>query len=308
MDHLETTPQAEHLPLLRETLAHHLATDAPLSWTTTGRTWHLAGDRPLIMGVVNCTPDSFSDGGSFHEVAAAVAHGLALARAGADILDVGGESTRPGATPVSQEEELRRVIPVIQGLAQRLPIAISVDTSKAAVMAAALEAGASLVNDVTALRGDPQAAALLAPLSVPVILMHMAGSPQTMQQEPRYWNPVVEIYAFLKERVDWCLANGFGRERLWLDPGIGFGKERQHNLGLLRHLRLFRGLGAPLLVGVSRKRIVGELTGIPEPSRRDVGSMVLGAMCVLEGARILRVHEVEGVQQALHVVKGWMNF
>ena len=215
-----------------------------------------------VMGVVNVTPDSFSDGGAYLDASAAVAHGLALEADGAAILDVGGESTRPGASPVGAEEELRRVLPVIDGLlAAGARARISIDTSKAIVAAAALDAGASLVNDVTAFRGDPAMAALVAERDVQCCLMHMLGSPRTMQDDPHYENVVGEVARFLEERMAFAVAAGVAEERIMLDPGIGFGKTMVHNLELLRRLDQIVSLGRPVVIGTSRKSFLGRLTG-----------------------------------------------
>ncbi|MBF0136880.1 MAG: dihydropteroate synthase [Magnetococcales bacterium] len=259
------------------------------------------------MGVVNVTPDSFSDGGLHVDPEAAVAHGMALAHAGAHILDVGGESTRPGAKPIPEAEELQRVIPVIRALADAVNVPISVDTSKASVMAAAMEAGAAMINDVTALQGDPEAVKILAHTSHPIVLMHMQGLPFTMQHNPHYRHVVTEVYDFLEQRIHFCQKHGIGLERLIVDPGIGFGKTASHNLELIRHLRVFYGLGVPLLLGVSRKQIVGVLTGESHPAARDPGSQVLAALGMLSGAHILRVHDVAGTHQSLAVAHGWRS-
>ncbi|MBF0426373.1 MAG: dihydropteroate synthase [Magnetococcales bacterium] len=273
--------------------------------------WHCGGyrvldcSRPLIMGVLNVTPDSFSDGGRHTDVEAAVAHGLAMAHAGAHILDVGGESTRPGAEPVSEREELRRVIPVIQALVRAVSVPVSVDTTKAAVMAAAIEAGAAMINDITALKGDPDAVKVLANATHPIVLMHMQGTPATMQHGPDYRHVVADVYDFLDQRIHFCQENGIAFERLIVDPGIGFGKSTVHNLELIRHLRVFYGLGLPVLLGVSRKQVVGVLTGEVEPAARDPGSQLLAALGALAGAHILRVHDVAGTRQALAVAQGW---
>ncbi|MBF0175943.1 MAG: dihydropteroate synthase [Magnetococcales bacterium] len=275
--------------------------------------WHCGGyrildcSRPLIMGVINVTPDSFSDGGRHADPETAVAHGIAMVHAGAHILDVGGESTRPGAQPVSEAEEMRRVIPVVQALASSVHVPISIDTSKATVMSAAMEAGASLINDVTALRGDPHAARVLANTAHPIVLMHMQGAPGTMQHNPSYRHVVAEVYDFFTERIHFCQEHGIKPERLILDPGIGFGKTTLHNLELIRHLRAFYGLGLPLLLGVSRKTIVGALTGEREPAARDPGSQLLAALGALSGAHILRVHDVAGTRQSLAVAQGWRH-
>jgi dihydropteroate synthase len=252
-----------------------------------------------LMGVVNVTPDSFSDGGLYLDPEAAVAHGEQLVRDGAEILDVGGESTRPGAEPVAEEEELRRVIPVVQGLANA-HARISVDTSKAAVAAAALDAGAEIVNDVTALRGDPDMAGLCAERGATVVLMHMLGEPRTMQDDPRYDDVVAEVKEFLGERLEAALAAGIDERRVWLDPGIGFGKTAAHNLDLLRRLGELRELGRPLVVGTSRKSFIGKVDGSPT-GRRLGGTIASSLLAAAEGADVLRVHDVAEVRQALQV-------
>jgi dihydropteroate synthase len=252
-----------------------------------------------LMGVVNVTPDSFSDGGLYLDPEAAIAHGLELAEAGAEILDVGGESTRPGAEPVSEEEELRRVVPVIRGLVGSRS-RISVDTSKAAVAAAALDAGAGIVNDVTALRSDPGMASLCAERGATVVLMHMLGEPRTMQEDPRYDDVVAEVKAFLAERLEAAVAAGIAEERIWLDPGIGFGKTGAHNMELLRRLGELRELGRPLVVGTSRKSFIGKVDGSPADQRLG-GTIASSVLAAAEGAEVLRVHDVAEVRQALAV-------
>jgi len=252
-----------------------------------------------LMGVVNVTPDSFSDGGLYLDPGAAIAHGGELAAAGAEILDVGGESTRPGAEAVSEAEELRRVVPVVQGLADG-GAEISVDTSKAAVAAAALEAGATIVNDVTALRGDPEMAALCADRGATVVLMHMLGSPRTMQENPVYEDVVAEVAAFLGERLEVAVAAGVSAERIWLDPGIGFGKTAEHNLELLRRLGELRELGRPLVIGTSRKSFIGRLDG-SDAGERLGGTIASSVLAAAEGADVLRVHDVAEVGQAMAV-------
>src|SRR3954451_9854924 len=252
-----------------------------------------------LMGVVNVTPDSFSDGGLYLDPEAAVAHGRELAGAGAEILDVGGESTRPGAEPVSAAEELRRVVPVIRGLSGA-GARLSVDTSKAEVAAAALDAGAEIVNDVTALRGDPEMAPLCAERGATVVLMHMLGEPRTMQEDPRYDDVVAEVKAFLAGRLKAAVAAGIDEERVWLDPGIGFGKTGAQNMELLRRLGELRELGRPLVIGTSRKSFIRRLDGSAAGERlgRAAASSVLAAV---EGAEVLRVHDVAEVRQALTV-------
>jgi dihydropteroate synthase len=254
-----------------------------------------------LMGVVNVTPDSFSDGGQFLDAEAAIAHGEELAADGASILDVGGESTRPGAEAVSVEEELRRVEPVVAGLAG-LGVEVSIDTSKAAVAAAALDAGAAIVNDVTALRGDPEMAALCAERGPVVILMHMLGNPRTMQDEPRYGDVVAEVKGFLAERLAAAAAAGVAEERVWLDPGIGFGKTAAHNFELLRRLGELRELGRPLVVGTSRKSFIGRADG-SSVDERIGGTIASSVLAAAEGAGVLRIHDVAEVRQAIAVAE-----
>jgi dihydropteroate synthase len=253
------------------------------------------------MGVVNVTPDSFSDGGLFLDADAAVAHGVRLAGEGAEILDVGGESTRPRAEPVSEDEERRRVVPVIERLAAAAPGAqLSVDTSKAAVARAALDAGATYVNDVTAFRGDPEMAGLVAERGADCCLMHMLGDPRTMQDESRYDDVVSEVKAFLEERLAFAAAEGVPEERVMLDPGIGFGKTVEHNLELLRRLDEIAALGRPVVVGTSRKSFLGKLTG-REVGERLPGTIATSVLALERGASVFRVHEVAPVRDALAV-------
>jgi dihydropteroate synthase len=251
------------------------------------------------MGVVNVTPDSFSDGGLYLDPEAAIAHGEELAAAGAEILDVGGESTRPGAEEVAAGEELRRVEPVIAGLSAGAA-AISIDTSKSPVAEAALEAGAEIVNDVTALRGDPEMAALCAGREATVVLMHMLGTPRTMQDEPRYGDVVDDVKSFLAGRVEAATAAGVAEDRIWLDPGIGFGKTAGHNLELLRRLGELRELGRPLVVGTSRKSFIGRVDGSGAGERLG-GTIASSVLAAAEGASVLRVHDVAEVGQAMAV-------
>lgn len=254
--------------------------------------------NPKLMGVVNVTPDSFSDGGQYLDAGAAVRHGEELARDGAAILDVGGESTRPGAVEVGEAEELRRVEPVVAGLAGSA--AVSIDTSKLAVAEAALDAGASIVNDVTAFKHDPEMAGLCAERGVGVVLMHMPGNPRTMQDDPRYGDVVDDVKAFLAERVEFAVGEGVEEERIWLDPGIGFGKTLEHNLELLRRLGELRELGRPLVVGTSRKSFIGRVDG-SDVEDRIGGSIATSVLAVAEGAEVLRVHDVAEMAQALAV-------
>lgn len=257
-------------------------------------------DRPRVMGIVNVTPDSFSDGGAHFEPEAAIAHGLRLVEEGADLLDVGGESTRPGAEPVPVEEELRRVLPVIEGLAARVPVPISIDTRHAEVMRAAVAAGAGMINDVQALRG-PDALDTAAALGVPVVLVHMRGEPQTMQAAPEYADVVGEVHRFLAERLFACELAGIPKRHIVVDPGFGFGKTTAHNLALLAHLRRFTELGVPVLAGLSRKRSIGELTGRERPQDRVAGSLAAHVLAVQNGAQLVRVHDVAATVDALKV-------
>ena len=258
-------------------------------------------DAFQVMGVVNVTPDSFSDGGRFLDPEAAVAQGLRLAAEGAAILDVGGESTRPGAEPVSAEEEQRRVAPVVERLsAAGTGARISIDTSKAAVARAALDAGADLVNDVTALRGDPEMAGLVAERGVDCCLMHMLGEPRTMQEDPRYDDVVSDVKAFLEARLAFAAQAGISEERVLLDPGIGFGKTLQHNLELLRRLDEIVAIGRPVVVGTSRKSFLGKLTG-RDPDDRLAGTIATNVLALARGASVFRVHDVGPVLDALKV-------
>ena len=260
--------------------------------------FRLSLDPPLLMGIVNVTPDSFSDGGRFDSAAAAVDHALKLVEQGADILDVGGESTRPGAPLVPPDEEMRRVLPVIEALAGH-GLVVSVDTRKPEVMRAALHAGASMVNDVMALR-EPAALEALAASQAAVCLMHMQGEPQTMQQKPHYADVVVEVRRFLQDRVAACEAAGIGRERIVIDPGFGFGKTLEHNLLLLKQLRELTRLGVPLLAGMSRKSMLGALSG-RGVGEREYAGVAAHLLAVARGARILRVHNVAAMRDALAV-------
>lgn len=253
-----------------------------------------------LMGVVNVTPDSFSDGGLYLDPSTAIAHGRELAGAGATILDVGGESTRPGAAPVAVDEELRRVEPVVAALTG-VAEAISVDTSKAAVAAAALDAGASIVNDVTALRGDPEMGALVADRGAGLVLMHMAGDPRTMQVNPEYGDVVAEVRDFLAARLDAAVAAGVDESRIWLDPGIGFGKTVQHNFELLRGIPELATLGRPILLGTSRKSFIGRTDGSDTDDRLG-GTIATSILAALAGATVLRVHDVREMSQAMCVV------
>ncbi len=250
-----------------------------------------------LMGIVNVTPDSFSDGGMFLQADAAVEHGRVLVREGAQILDVGGESTRPGAAPVSADEELRRVLPVIEGLAgARTGAQVSIDTAKTHVARAALDAGATLVNDVTAFRGDPQMAGLVADRDADCCLMHMLGEPRTMQQDPRYEDVVDDVKRFLAERLEFAVAEGIGEQRIMLDPGIGFGKTVAHNLALLRRLGELVALGRPIVIGTSRKGFLGG-----DVRERLPATIATNVLALERGASVFRVHEVAPVRDALGV-------
>ena len=257
-------------------------------------------DRARVVGIVNVTPDSFSDGGLHADTASAVAHGLRLAEEGADMLDVGGESTRPGAADISVEEELARVIPVIEGLVAATRLPISVDTSKPEVMRAAVAAGAGMINDVYALRREGALDAA-AELRVPVCLMHMQGEPRVMQDNPRYDDVVGEVHRFLTDRIFSCELAGIDKRRVLVDPGFGFGKTLEHNLALLRATARFAELGAGVYTGLSRKSMIGELTGRKDPADRAAGSVAAGLVAVQRGAIMLRVHDVAATVDALAV-------
>lgn len=254
------------------------------------------------MGIVNVTPDSFSDGGMFHDADAAVKYGLRLLEEGADLLDVGGESTRPGSDAVSIEEERERVLPVLEGLRREAPEAVlSVDTRKAEVASSALAAGADVVNDVGA-GGDPEMFAAVAGNGAGMVLMHMQGDPKTMQQDPHYDDVVTDVRTFLADRVEAAVAAGIGRDRLCVDPGIGFGKRLEHNLELLRAIGSFRDLGVAVLAGVSRKRFLGELSGVDDPAERLEGTLAAVAWCAAQGVDVVRVHDVAPTVRAVAVV------
>ena len=261
----------------------------------------LALDRPRIMGIVNVTPDSFSDGGSFASSRDAIIHARRLDDEGADILDIGGESTRPGSDPVPVDEELRRVMPVVEGLAGRVRARISVDTRKAEVMRRAAAAGAHILNDVSALAYDAAAMQAAATSRLPVVLMHAQGDPKTMQNEPRYANVLLDVYDMLAARVAACLRAGIPHDRIVVDPGIGFGKTLEHNLELLAGLSMFLCLGVPVLLGASRKRMIGTLTGAVDAADRVPGSVATALAGVMQGASIVRVHDVAATRQALTV-------
>jgi dihydropteroate synthase len=260
-------------------------------------------DQPQVMGIVNATPDSFSDGGAYADAAAAAEAGVKMAAQAAAIIDVGGESTRPGASTVWEGDEIERVLPVVQQLAAA-GTAVSIDTRKASVMSAALGAGAKLVNDVSALTWDPQSASVVAAAGVPIVLMHHQGDPQTMQKDPRYVDVLIEVYLWLEERIEAVEMAGIAREKILVDPGIGFGKSVAHNLELINGLALFHCLGCPIVFGASRKRMIGALAGEAPADQRLAGSLALALKAVEQGAQVIRVHDVPETVQALKIWRG----
>lgn len=260
----------------------------------------------LIMGILNVTPDSFSDGGAYLNPDVAVEHGLEMVQQGAAIIDVGAESSRPGAKSVPAQEQIRRAIPVIQKLRRQLKIPISIDTRDPLVAQAALDAGASMINDITALQ-DHQMSCLASQRQIPVVLMHMKGTPETMQNHPFYDDVVAEVQEFLTERAKYAESIGIPPERIFIDPGIGFGKTTRHNLELLKHLELFTSLGYRTLVGVSRKRFIGEITGKDSPAQRLYGTAAAVAISVFKGAAIVRVHDVGQIADVIKVVQAIQN-
>jgi dihydropteroate synthase len=256
--------------------------------------------RPVVMGILNVTPDSFSDGGKYAAVDAALAHAARMVAEGANIIDVGGESSRPGSLPVEESLELSRVVPVIEGIAAASSVAISIDTAKPAVMAAAVAAGACIINDIHALRA-PKARSIAAKTQAGVCLMHMQGEPRTMQDSPHYSDVVAEVIAFLQRHRQACVAGGVASDAIAVDPGIGFGKRLEHNLALLKELPRFAALDAPLLIGVSHKKMLGEILGKPMAERLH-GGLGLAALAVMHGARIIRTHDVGPTQDAIRSV------
>ena len=260
-------------------------------------------DQPQVMGIVNATPDSFSDGGSHADAGAAAEAGAVMASQGAAIIDVGGESTRPGASTVWEGDEIERVVPVVRQLASG-GNAVSIDTRKSGVISAALGAGAAMVNDVSALTWDPESAGVAAKAGVPVILMHHQGDPATMQNEPRYDDVLVDVYLWIEDRIEAAVEAGIAREKILVDPGIGFGKTVAHNLELMNGLALFHGLGCPIVVGASRKRMIGALSGEAPADQRLPGSLALALKAVEQGVQIVRVHDVPETIQALKVWRG----
>jgi len=275
-------------------------TDGARTWICGDEAFAL-GERTLVMGVVNVTPDSFSDGGMFATAEDAVQRGATLADEGADLLDIGGESTRPGSDPVSLDEELRRVLPVIEGLRKARPgTPVSVDTRKHEVARASIRAGAVVVNDVTGGR-DPAMLEVVRDGGVGIVLMHMLGEPKTMQDDPRYHDVVTEVRDYLRERIEAAVFKGIAEERICVDPGIGFGKNVEHNLALLRGVPELRTLGVAVLVGASRKRFIGTLSGTEDPAERLEGSIAAAVLAVAYGADLLRVHDVKETVRALRV-------
>ena len=294
-----------------EGIEQRLDDDAARQWqalTATRPPLDLAGrvvrlDQPQVMGILNVTPDSFSDGGQFADSAGAVSAGVEMSSAGAAIIDVGGESTRPGAKPVWEGDEIERVVPVVTGLAAS-GAAVSIDTRKAEVMSAALTAGAQMVNDVSALTFDQRSAEVVAAAKAPVVLMHHQGAPEDMQQDPRYDDVSVEVYLWLEERIAAAEAAGIARSRILLDPGFGFGKTVAHNLELMNGLALLHSLGCPLVLGASRKRTIGALSGEAPADRRLGGSIAFALKAVEQGVQVVRVHDVAETVQALKVWRG----
>jgi dihydropteroate synthase len=272
----------------------------PLGETRIGGTTFRWGERTVVMGIVNVTPDSFSDGGKYFDPSRAVAHGEQMAHDGADIVDIGGESTRPGARPISADEEISRVLPVIRGLRAKISLPISIDTTKSEVARAALDEGADVVNDISALGFDPAMAPLVAREKAPIVLMHMQGTPRIMQQNPFYENVVEEVKEFLRRRVQFALAAGVEADKIIVDPGIGFGKNIEHNLALLRGLGALADLGRPILVGTSRKTFIGKLLDAA-PEERLEGSLAAAVAAALAGANIVRVHDVKEAARAVRV-------
>jgi len=277
-----------------------LQTEASCDWFSAKGRVVVCCQRPLVMGIVNVTTDSFYDGGRYVDVNRAVTHARHLVEQGADLLDIGAESTRPGARPVTEQEELARVVPVVAELARHLTVPISVDTTKSAVARAALDAGASIINDVSALRWDHEMASVIAQSGAAVVLMHMQGTPEIMQRAPQYQDVVAEVAGFLEERMQAAAEAGISQTKIVLDPGIGFGKLLEHNLALLDRLSEFARLRRPLLVGVSRKSCIGELVGRP-PEHREWGTAAAVAIAVDRGAGILRVHDVASMADVVTV-------
>jgi len=267
---------------------------------------HFLGLKTWIMGVINVTPDSFSDGGLYFDKEKAIERGMALEAEGADIIDVGGESTKPGSDPIPEEEELRRVIPVITTLRKRVNSLISVDTMKSDVAQAALEVGADIINDISSFRFDSRMPSLAAQKEAPVILMHMKGVPKTMQDNPFYEDVLLEVKTFFREKIDQAQKSGIKKEKIIIDPGIGFGKRLKDNLTLINRLQIFEDLGCPILVGVSRKSFIGKILNLPASERLE-GTIASAILSVVNGAHILRVHDVAAVKKAVIVAEAIIN-
>ncbi len=282
---------------------HTLAASELLEALTAPRA-RLAGlslEQPAIMGIVNVTPDSFSDGGRLTSVQAAIDHGLRLVDEGASILDIGGESTRPGSDAVTLDEELKRVMPVLEGLRGKTEARISIDTRKAGVMARAAEAGADILNDVSALTHDPSALETAARTGLPIMLMHAQGDPKTMNDNPQYSDVALDVFDFLESRIKACVAVGIPKARLVVDPGIGFGKHLHHNVAVLSAMSLYHGLGVPVLLGASRKKLIGQLCNVDDPKDRVYGSIAAALSSIAQGVQIIRVHDVAATRQAICV-------
>ena len=256
--------------------------------------------RPILMGILNVTPDSFSHGGLYLDRKDAIEHGHVLCAGGARINDVGGESTRPGAKPISSKQELDRVLPIVEGL-KDLPVPLSIDTLQAAVMSAALESGASMINDISALSADPDSLSVASKSSAPIVLMHCLGDPRTMQKSPVYSDVVLDVFDYLESRIHACMDAGISRERIIVDPGIGFGKTLEHNLELLQKLSLFHGLGCPVLVGMSRKSFIAQLDRGQATNHRLSGSIAASLWALSQGAQLLRVHDIQETREAINI-------
>ncbi len=293
--------EARQLMAMPSTMGNRLKTAMAHFTAPRSAIANLPLDRPRIMGIVNVTPDSFSDGGSFKTPKDAVAHALRLEGEGAELLDIGGESTRPGADPITVDEELRRVMPVLEGLAGKTRARLSVDTRRAEVMRRAASAGAHILNDVSALMYDAQSLRVAAETKLPIVLMHTQGDPATMQKDPQYADALLDVFDHLEARIDACVRAGVQRERLILDPGIGFGKTVVHNLEIMGGLSLLHGLGVTVMLGASRKSFIGALTGAIDPKERVMGSVAAALSGAMQGAQILRVHDVAATRQALTI-------
>lgn len=298
INRLPRPPSPRHRPLQNKSLFAAVAMEAE----TLSLPLPSGRRTPHIMGIVNVTPDSFSDGGQLDSEKALLARVEEMVTAGADLIDIGGESSRPFAEAVSTAEETARVLPAIRAVRRRYSIPVSIDTTKAAVARAALDAGADLINDISSFRFDPKMIEVAREAGVPVIIMHMLGTPRDMQINPTYRDVVTEVLSFLRERIEWAAAQGVPQKRLIIDPGIGFGKTVAHNLSLLKHLSALRELGCPILVGHSRKAFLNKILGIEAPAERDPATAVLSALCALKGADILRVHDVCQTVQAVRLL------